>query len=171
MALGFLLFLCTIPYLAERFAVVSKARSVEASYKRFASENTDSLSVAFDAMLINKVAANEAVANRVRELVILDGEFSADDFSELQNLPNLEEVVIYSGSHCDALVPIVNQLKRLKTITFADCALSDTGFDQLNHAGITSLKMSAFTRNWSDEAVGRLKDRMPDCSFEIGVQE
>lgn len=171
MALGFFLTLCSIPMLIERCMAFSRMNSLENRYQQFASENADSLAVAFDSILINKIAANAVVADRVREIVISDGDFAEADFSQLKHLPNLEEVVIYSGSNCDALVPTVNQLKRLKTITFADCGLSDTGFDQLNHPGITSVKMSDFTRNWSDEAVSRLKGRMPDCSFEIAAQE
>lgn len=75
MALGFLLFLCSIPYLGEQSAAVSRANSVEASYERFASENKDTLYVMIDALLPDKVAANSAVANRVREIVISDGDF------------------------------------------------------------------------------------------------
>ena len=171
MAVGCFLFLCSIPTLIERYSAFSRMNTLENRYQQFASENSDSLVVAFDSVLINKIAANAVVANRAREIVISDGDFAAADFSELKHLPNLEAVVIYSGTNCDAVVPIVNQLKSLKTITFADCGLSDTGFDQLNHQGITSFGMSAFTRSWSDETVGRLKERMPDCSFEIAVQE
>ncbi len=76
-------------------------------------------------------------------------------------------IVVVSGRNCDAVVPIINRLRHLQRITFADCGLTNAGFDKLDHPGLNSFGMSAFTQNWSDESIAQLKERMPDCSFDI----
>ena len=166
-ATGFLVGPFLIPPALDMLLENSHRNAVDQSFQKFKTANTDHIYSAFDSMLINKVASEPAVAERVRVSTITDSDFLASDFSVLEDLPNLEELVIYSGRNCDAVVPIINRLQSLTRITFADCGLSDAGFHELNHPGLKSFGMSAYTQYWSDDTMNRLKERMPECSFDI----
>lgn len=165
--MGVLLFLLLIPFAPGFLLTRSHQQAVEKSFQKFKAADTDAIYSAFDSMLIKRVAAESAVAERVICSTITDSDFLNSDFSALEHLPNLEELVIYSGRNCDAVVPIINRLRHLTRITFADCGLTDAGFDKLDHPGLKSFGMSAYTQNWSDESIAQLKERMPDCSFDI----
>jgi hypothetical protein len=170
-AIGFLFLLLSLPFVPEYLLAGSHQKAVEASFKKFAESDKDGIYSAFDSMLINRVAADPSVAKRVKMSNISDCDFLGSDFSALEHLPNLEELVIYSSKNCDAVVPVINRLPRLTRITFADCGLSDAGFDKLNHRGLMSFRMSAYAKNWTDDAITRLKERMTTCSFDIDAQE
>ena len=165
------LLLWSIPSVLDWLDARSKQRLLESSYQRFASDSSDTLYVMGETPLIKKIGANRELADRVREVVFTDTDFSMLDISELAQLPNLDQVVIYSSKNCDAAIKSINRLKRLGTLTFADCGLTDAGFDELNNSTLASFGMSAFGQSWTEESIGRLKNRMPECKFEISVQE
>ena len=171
MAIACLFCLLLAPYVPGWLIARSHQNAVDESFQKLKAENRDTIFSAFDSMLISKVALEPAVAERVRMVNLSDSDFLASDFSALERLSNLEELVIYSGRNCDAVVPIINRLQSLTRITFADCGLGDAGFDELNHAGLKSFGMSAYTQDWSDDTITRLRVRMPHCSFDVSGQE
>jgi len=165
------LMLWAIPTVVDWMTVRGKQQVLENSYQRFAEGNGDTLYVASDTPLINKIIANRDLAERVREVVFLDTDFAMLDIAKLDELSNLDTVVIYSGKDCDTAIKTINRLPQLRTLTFADCGLTDAGFNELNNPNLATFGMSAFGKSWTDETIADLKQRMPNCEFDIEAQE
>ncbi len=165
------LMLCAIPSLLDWHLTRSQQRMLEDSYEKYAAGDGDTLYVMRDTPLIQKVVTNRLVAERVREVVFSDTDFAMLDITSLEELPNLDAVVIYSGKNCDKAIRNINRLPRLRTLTFADCGLTDAGFNELNNPNLATFGMSAFGKSWTDQTISELKQRMPTCKFEIEIQE
>ena len=138
----------------------------ESQLQKIRSGETDSLypgsPAAFDVLL-----AEPLTASRVTHVHFTDTNFSYEDYSQIAELPNLEEVSLYATSNTDAITLELSSLETVENLGFYETDLSDAGLAQIQSAALKKLSLQFYGDQISDRAIAGARKRLPDCTIRV----